>query len=89
MRTSSVRASATEASPPAFSPAWSARSRSPTPPLLVRSAIGHSATMGLTLAAIGLKHHQSTVVQQDSPSLRGQLKKVRHLVSVTPVKAEG
>ena len=55
----------------------------------IRSAIGHSATMGLTLAAIGLKHHQHTVVQQDSPSLRGQLKKVRHLVSVTPVEGEG
>jgi len=55
----------------------------------IRSAIGHSATMGLTLAAIGLKHHQATVVQQDSPSLRGQLKKVRHLVSVTPVEGEG
>jgi large subunit ribosomal protein L30 len=55
----------------------------------VRSAIGHSATMGLTLAAIGLKHHQASVVQQDSPSLRGQLKKVRHLVEVTPVEGEG
>jgi large subunit ribosomal protein L30 len=52
-------------------------------------AIGHSATMGLTLAAIGLKHHQHSIVQQDSPSLRGQLKKVRHLVSVTPVEGEG
>lgn len=52
----------------------------------IRSAIGHSATMGLTLRAIGLRHHQATVVQQDSASLRGQLKKIRHLVSVTPVE---
>ena len=52
----------------------------------VRSAIGHASTMRLTLATLGLKHHQDAVVHQDSPSLRGQLKKVRHLVEVTPVK---
>ena len=37
------------------------------------------------LRAIGLKHHQDVVVQQDSPSLRGQIKRVRHLLEVTPV----
>jgi len=42
--------------------------------------------MRLTLKAIGLRHHQQTVEQQDSASLRGQLKHVRHLVSVTPVE---
>jgi large subunit ribosomal protein L30 len=42
--------------------------------------------MRLTLEALGLKHHQDMVVHQDSPSLRGQIKKVRHLVEVTPVK---
>ncbi|MCZ8205137.1 MAG: 50S ribosomal protein L30 [Gemmatimonas sp.] len=52
----------------------------------VRSAIGHSWRMRATLAALGLRHHQATVVQQDSASLRGQLKKVRHLVQVTPVE---
>ena len=52
----------------------------------VRSGIGHSWRMRLTLAALGLRNHQSSVVQQDSASLRGQLKKVRHLVSVTPVE---
>ncbi len=52
----------------------------------VRSAIGHSWRMRLTLAAIGLKHHQASVVQQDSASLRGMLKQVRHLVLVTPVE---
>ena len=39
-----------------------------------------------TLVALGLRHHQAVVVQQDSPSLRGQLKQVRHLVKVTPVE---
>ena len=52
----------------------------------VRSGIGHSWRMRLTLASLGLKHHQDSVVCQDSPSLRGQIKKVRHLIEVTPVK---
>ena len=52
----------------------------------VRSAIGHSWRMRATLAAIGLRNHQASVVQQDSASLRGQRKKVRHLVQVTPVE---
>ena len=52
----------------------------------VRSGIGHSETMNLTLRAIGLRHHQDEVVKQDSPALRGQLKQVRHLVEVTPVE---
>jgi large subunit ribosomal protein L30 len=52
----------------------------------VRSGIGHSWRMRRTLEALGLKHHQDEVIQQDSPSLRGQLKQVRHLVEVTPVE---
>jgi large subunit ribosomal protein L30 len=52
----------------------------------VRSGIGHSEKMNLTLRAIGLRHHQAEVVKQDSPALRGQLKQVRHLVEVTPVE---
>jgi large subunit ribosomal protein L30 len=50
----------------------------------VRSGIGHAYTMRLTLESLGLKHHQDEVVHPDSPSLRGQLKRVRHLVEVTP-----
>ena len=52
----------------------------------VRSGIGHPARMRRTLKAIGLRHHQDVIVKQDSPSLRGQLKQVRHLVEVTPVE---
>lgn len=51
----------------------------------VRSGIGHEARMKATLEALGLRHHQDSVVQQDSPSLRGMIKRVRHLVDVTPV----
>ena len=52
----------------------------------VRSGIGHSWRMNRTLEAIGLKHHQDEVIKQDSPSLRGQLKQVRHLIEVEPVE---
>jgi large subunit ribosomal protein L30 len=52
----------------------------------VRSAIGHPATMRRTLESIGLRHHQDVVVKKDSASLRGQIKHVRHLVTVLPVK---
>lgn len=52
----------------------------------VRSGIGHSWKMNLTLKAMGLKHHQDEVIKQDSPALRGQLKQVRHLVEVVPVE---
>ena len=52
----------------------------------VRSGIGHNKVMNATLEALGLRHHQASVVHQDSPALRGMIKRVRHLVEVTPVK---
>jgi large subunit ribosomal protein L30 len=52
----------------------------------VRSGIGHNARMNATLKALGLRHHQDEVVHPDSPSLRGMIKRVRHLVEVSPVE---
>ena len=52
----------------------------------VRSGIGHNKVMNATLEALGLKHHQDSVVHQDSPALRGMIKRVRHLIDVTPVE---
>lgn len=52
----------------------------------VKSGIGQTARMRATLTALGLRHHQASVVQQDSPALRGMITRVRHLVKVTPVK---
>lgn len=52
----------------------------------VRSGIGHSRVLNRTLQAIGLRRHQAVVVKADTPSLRGQLRQVRHLVRVTPVE---
>ncbi len=50
-----------------------------------RSGIGKTARMNANLEALGLRHHQDEVVKTDSPSLRGQIMRVRHLVKVTPV----
>ena len=50
----------------------------------VRSKIGHSWRMRLTLESLGLKHHQDVVIVPDTPSVRGMLNQVRHLVEVTP-----
>lgn len=52
----------------------------------IRSGIGHSWRMRQTLEAMGLRHHQAEVILRDSPALRGQIKRVRHLVEVTPVE---
>lgn len=52
----------------------------------VRSGIGHPKKLLAVLEGLGLRHHQSSVVQTDTPQLRGAIKKVRHLVRVTPVE---
>ncbi|MBC7898146.1 MAG: 50S ribosomal protein L30 [Cytophagaceae bacterium] len=52
----------------------------------VRSGIGHPAKLRLTLQSLGLRHHQDTAIQKDTPQLRGAIKKVRHLIKVTPIK---
>ena len=54
----------------------------------IRSGIGHEARMRRTLAAMGLKHHQSEIERELTPALRGQIKHVRHLIQVTAVGSE-
>jgi large subunit ribosomal protein L30 len=48
----------------------------------VKSGIGHAETYRLTLRALGLRHHQHEIAVPDNPSVRGMLRKVRHLVQV-------
>lgn len=48
----------------------------------IRSGIGHPDTMRRTLRALGLRHHQMMVEVPNTPSVRGMLFKVRHLVRV-------
>lgn len=50
----------------------------------IRSGIGHPETMRRTLAAIGLRHHQQTIVIRNTASIQGMLFKVRHLIEVAP-----
>jgi large subunit ribosomal protein L30 len=50
----------------------------------VKSAIGTRPEHRGTLRALGLKRIRHTVVQEDTPVIRGMVKKVAHLVEVRP-----
>lgn len=49
---------------------------------LARSIIGEKPKVRATVDALGLKRIHQTVEQVDSPSVRGMLEKVNHLVDV-------
>ena len=53
---------------------------------LVRSALGYSNKHKLTVRAMGLTRLHQTVVQADTPQLRGMLAKVGHMVTVEEVQ---
>lgn len=53
----------------------------------VRSGIGHAETYRRTLRALGLTHYQDEVVVADTPSIRGMIRKVWHLVAARPEEA--
>jgi len=52
---------------------------------LTRSVIGEKPKTRATVEGLGLKRIHQTVEQVDSPSLRGMLAKVSHLVEVDEV----
>ena len=52
---------------------------------LVRSVIGRPVDQERTVRSLGLKKVNQTVEREDSPSIRGMVEKVRHLVSVEEV----
>jgi len=54
----------------------------------VKSAIGYSQRQKDTIRTLGLKRLGDRVEREDSPSLRGMVQKVRHLVSVEEIGAE-
>lgn len=39
-----------------------------------------------TLRALGIKKNQTSVVQNDTPAIRGMIRQVNHLVEVTAVE---
>ncbi len=50
---------------------------------LVRSQIGYDQSQRRTVKALGLKRLQHEVEREDTPTIRGMVHKVRHLVSVS------
>lgn len=54
----------------------------------IRSGVGRPETHRKTLRALGLKRHQSSVVQPDNDAIRGMLFQVRHLVVVNELEGE-
>lgn len=50
----------------------------------VKSTVRGLRTFKRTLEALGIRHHQDETVVRDTPATRGMLRKVRHLVRVTP-----
>ena len=54
---------------------------------LVKSVIGSSERQRNVVKALGLKKTNSSVVQEDTPTIRGMVNKVSHLVSVEEVEA--
>lgn len=54
----------------------------------VRSGIGRQSTHRRTLRALGLLRHQHSVIQEDTPAIRGMIQKVAYLVDVREVDAK-
>ncbi len=51
----------------------------------VRSAVGRQKIQQRTLDALGIKRHQQSVVHNDTPAIRGMIRKLEHLLEVTEV----
>lgn len=49
---------------------------------LIKSGNGYSPDQRSTLKTLGLHRLHQSVVREDSPTLRGQIMKVKHLVMV-------
>jgi large subunit ribosomal protein L30 len=52
---------------------------------LIRSPIGSKPRNRKTIEALGLRKVNQVVVHEDSPSLRGMLHNVRHMVEVRAI----
>ncbi len=52
-----------------------------------KSAIGYAKDQKDTIAALGLSKLGSEVVHEDTPAIRGMVRKVRHLVEVEEVSS--
>lgn len=51
----------------------------------IKSRINAPAVQKRTLDALGLRKMNHTVIKEDTPSIRGMIKAVHHLVKVTEI----
>ncbi|MGI6413631.1 MAG: 50S ribosomal protein L30 [Syntrophomonadaceae bacterium] len=51
-----------------------------------RSIIGCPETQRRTIRSLGLRKMQQSIIKEDSPQIRGQIKKVQHLVTVEEIE---
>jgi large subunit ribosomal protein L30 len=54
---------------------------------LVKSPIGHPQRQKATVRALGLGRMNSSVVQNDTPPIRGMIAKISHLIKVEEVES--
>ncbi|MCD5412923.1 MAG: 50S ribosomal protein L30 [Dehalococcoidia bacterium] len=54
-----------------------------------KSAIGYARDQRLVVKALGLRSLNSVVEHNDSPQIRGMIRKIRHLVKVEEIGREG
>ncbi len=52
----------------------------------VRSGIGRKTKHRATLRALGIKRHQHSVIQDDTPAIRGMVNQISHMVSVREIE---
>lgn len=55
----------------------------------IRSAIGRPEKQRQTLLGLGLTHNGRVRVLEDTPAIRGMIRKVSHLVEIEPINKEG
>ena len=53
---------------------------------LIKSPIGYKPKAKATIAALGLKKLNHSVVKADTPQIKGMIKKVNFLIDVSKVK---
>lgn len=53
---------------------------------LIKSTISSLEDQRATVSALGLHRIRQTVIREDSPSIRGMIFKVRHLVDVEEIQ---
>lgn len=53
---------------------------------LIKSPIGYKPKAKLTIAALGLKKINHSVIKSDTPQIRGMINRVNYLVRISEVK---